>query len=76
MHSGYEICSIIFVATTGYHHQNKKKVKTVGKSCERNCQKSCQKVVKIFVSPGKNQKKVNRSENNNKKKKKKIIGIP
>jgi hypothetical protein len=47
----------------------------------KNCQKlskSCQKVVKNFVSPGKNQKKVNRLENRNKnkKKKKKIIGIP
>jgi hypothetical protein len=28
--------------------------------------KSCQKVVKIFGSPGKNQKKVNRPENKNK----------
>jgi hypothetical protein len=24
MHSGYEISSIIFVAATGFHHQNKK----------------------------------------------------
>jgi hypothetical protein len=22
-HSGYEICSVIFVATTGYHHKKK-----------------------------------------------------
>jgi hypothetical protein len=26
-HSRYEICSIIFVATTGYPNQNEKKVK-------------------------------------------------
>jgi hypothetical protein len=40
--------------------------------------KSYQKVVTNFVSPGKNQKKVNRPENKNKNgnKKKKIIGIP
>jgi hypothetical protein len=52
----------------------------------KSSQKSCQKVVKIFVSPGKTPKKVNRPENKNKKKnknknkknknKKKIIGIP
>jgi hypothetical protein len=31
MHSGYEICSIIFVAATGYHRQNKKKSKKLAK---------------------------------------------
>jgi hypothetical protein len=55
------MCSIIFVAATGYHHHNTKKLAKVVK-----------KVVKNFVSPGKNPKKVNRLEN----KKKKIIGIP
>jgi hypothetical protein len=44
--------------------------------------KTYQKAVTNFVSPGKNQKKVNRPENKNKNgngnenKKKKIIGIP
>jgi hypothetical protein len=43
----------------------------VGKKLAKKLSKSWQKV---FISPGKNQKKVNRAEN--KKKKKKIIGIP
>jgi hypothetical protein len=53
MHSGYEICSIIFVAATGYHHQNKKKstklakvVKKIVKKVVKKLSKSCQKVVK------------------------------
>jgi hypothetical protein len=46
----------------------------VGKKLAKKLSKSWQKVVKNFISPGKNQKKVNRAEN--KKKKKKIIGIP
>jgi hypothetical protein len=47
----------------------------VVKKLSKSCQKSCQKVVTNFVSPGKNQKKLNCPEygNNNKKK---IIGIP
>jgi hypothetical protein len=44
------------------------------KKSQKSRQKSCQKVVTNFVSPGKNQKKVNRPENGNNKKK--IIGIP
>jgi hypothetical protein len=51
----------------------KKVVKKLSKSCQKvdkKLSKSCQKVVKNFVSPGKNQKKVNRPENKKKKKKK------
>jgi hypothetical protein len=55
-HSRYEICSIIFVAATGYHHQNTKKVvkklSTVVKKLSKSRQKvvkNCQKVVKIVV---------------------------
>jgi hypothetical protein len=55
MHSGYEICSIIFVAATGYHHQNKTKstklakvVKKIVKKVVKNWSKSCQKVVKSW----------------------------
>jgi hypothetical protein len=59
MHSGYEICSILFVAATSYHHQSLKKstkLAKVGKTIVKKLSKSCQKVVKNFVSPGKNQK--------------------
>jgi hypothetical protein len=63
-----------------------KVVKKVSKSCQKVVKKvvkklskksqnsqRCKKLVKIFVVPGKNQKKVNCPEKN---KKKKIIGIP
>jgi hypothetical protein len=43
----------------------------------KSCKKVVKKVVKNFVSPVKNPKRVNCPENKNKKKKKKkIIGIP
>jgi hypothetical protein len=50
------------------------KLSTIGQKVVKKLSKSCQN----FVSPGKNQKKVNRPENGNgnKNKKKKIIGIP
>jgi hypothetical protein len=54
-HSGYEICSIIFVAATGYHHQNNiksKKLATIVKKLSKKLSKSCQKIVKN-VAPGK-----------------------
>jgi adenylylsulfate kinase-like enzyme len=58
-----------------------KVVKKVAKKLLQILSKSCQIVVTNFVSPGKNEKKVNRPANKNKngnkkKKKKKIIGVP
>jgi hypothetical protein len=48
MHSGYEICSIIFVAATGYHHQNKYKIKVkkVGKIVKTIVKKVVKKLSK------------------------------
>jgi hypothetical protein len=45
-HSGYEICSIIFVAATGYHNQNKKKSKKLSKKLSKSCQKVVKKLSK------------------------------
>jgi DNA-binding transcriptional regulator GbsR (MarR family) len=71
MHSKYEICSIIFVAATGYHHQTKNIVK---KSCQKVVKKLSKVVKKLLKISSHLEKKMNGPEN--KKKKKKIIGIP
>jgi hypothetical protein len=61
-HSGYEICSIIFVAATGYQpttikiKKSQKSWQKLAKKLSKKLSKSCQNVVKNFVSPGKNQK--------------------
>jgi hypothetical protein len=50
MQSGFEICSIIFVATTGWLPTSKNKIKKVVHKLSKSCQKmskNCQKVVKV-----------------------------
>jgi hypothetical protein len=41
------MCSIIFVAATGYHHQNKKKSKKLAKFVKKGVQKVVKKLSKI-----------------------------